>query len=418
MISTCRPEPNLNTSPASFQKKSRRTLAAATPKYVGIERLRGVAILFTVLAHANFGSLYPQIPALFRESWGGVQLFFVISGFLVSESLARSLPVLEGLAWSQKWQIGKQAITAFFLRRYYRIIPPALVMVAGLLVWATALSFATQNFTIIRDYVRETLCLLGGFYNYAMGKQLTSYLGPFWSLTVEEHFYLALPFLFLLFDSTRSRIKMALVAIGIVTLGLRPISILLKSTVLPELGLRTATHLMCDFLFAGTLLSLLRAEGFASLPFVGKRILKVSAWVALAVVALAPAILPVDIVGSGLSGATFPMMLLASVFLVYLGSLPGVEILAVPGMSRILEWLGARCYSLYLVHYPILTYTDRFLMRSFSPEVLSKQFLLCALLQLSAIAIVGEIFHRTVEVRFNRIGRERSRRFMGEPISV
>ncbi len=145
----------------------------------GLDALRGIAVLSVVLYHGlywNPGARGGESAALERLShffafgWLGVNLFFVLSGFLITGIL---------LDTRGRKNYGKN----FYLRRVLRILPLYVVT----LVWLSRVVHIT------RGYV--SLCLL----NMA---NLSSYFPvggsvyrPFWSLAVEEQFYLAWPWL-------------------------------------------------------------------------------------------------------------------------------------------------------------------------------------------------------------------------------
>ena len=113
-----------------------------------------------------------------RFGWAGVDLFFVLSGYLIGAQLLR--PLREGRPLG---------VAGFYRRRAYRILPAYLVVLGLYVVWplwheATGMSplweFLTFTENLFVDYSR----------NYAFSHV--------WSLCVEEHFYLLLPWLVLL----------------------------------------------------------------------------------------------------------------------------------------------------------------------------------------------------------------------------
>ena len=101
-----------------------------------IQGLRGVAILAVVIYHAD--------PALLPGGFIGVDLFFVISGFVVTLSLVRLLPPLEGeTSFVAAFERAKQALKTFYTRRFFRIMPAAL---AALLVNRFMMTIFPQSF--------------------------------------------------------------------------------------------------------------------------------------------------------------------------------------------------------------------------------------------------------------------------------
>jgi peptidoglycan/LPS O-acetylase OafA/YrhL len=146
-----------------------------------LDGVRGVAILLVVLHHVaesftrGDGSLLPvggwDAGAMLLNGWMGVQLFFVLSGFLISYHFLR-----------RTQRAG--AIGRFLVRRWLRIVPTYYVV---LLIVALGL---VPSYPVAPDY----LSLRVGYHLLFLQDYLpSSLLGPFWSLGVEEKFYLAAP---------------------------------------------------------------------------------------------------------------------------------------------------------------------------------------------------------------------------------
>lgn len=137
--------------------------------------MRAAAVLAVVLYHLTvFGELPESILPYTYFGWMGVDLFFVLSGFLIGQQLFRSY--LHG---------GKPSITGFYLRRAYRILPAYLAVLA--------LYFLVPAW---RDY--PNLAPLWKFLTFTMNFGFSFKQRAFshaWSLCVEEHFYLVLPLL-------------------------------------------------------------------------------------------------------------------------------------------------------------------------------------------------------------------------------
>lgn len=152
----------------------------AKPGYLPtLDGWRAVAIIGVILTHDrlySWGALSTRW--LWEHGGNGVNLFFAISGLLICSRLLEEERVF-----------GRISLRNFYIRRAFRILPPALVF---LLVIAT-LSLAG----ILHIGVRDWLGALFFFHNYTflLGKLGTDsvFVNHFWSLAVEEHFYLILP---------------------------------------------------------------------------------------------------------------------------------------------------------------------------------------------------------------------------------
>lgn len=136
------------------------------PRLPQLDVLRGVAVLFVILQHTDSGAWAHRI------GWTGVDLFFVISGFLVA-----------GLLLKEKAANGIVDIRRFFLRRALRIYPAfwALIAVTTLALWLS------------HEHVRMSALVCELFFVQNYGPGLWAHT---WSLAVEEHFYLGLAFVF------------------------------------------------------------------------------------------------------------------------------------------------------------------------------------------------------------------------------
>jgi peptidoglycan/LPS O-acetylase OafA/YrhL len=185
---------------------------------------RGIAVLLVLLAH------YPFADDVMKRGWIGVDLFFVLSGFLIS-----------GLLFSEFKKTGRLDVKRFWIRRAFKIYPPFYVLMA-----ATAAFFLLRAGTVPKAIFGDLFFLQ----NYA-----PHLWDHGWSLAVEEHFYFALPLLLWIMLRISKYSLRAIPAISIVVsivcFGLR----LYTSQHTTDLD-RVAfpTHLRCDGLFAGVAL--------------------------------------------------------------------------------------------------------------------------------------------------------------------
>jgi peptidoglycan/LPS O-acetylase OafA/YrhL len=142
---------------------------------VWLDALRGVAVLLVLGRHFELPpDAGPLLTAWQRGGWVGVDLFFVLSGFLVSGVLFREYRRRRALS-----------LPRFLARRGLRIYPAFGVLL--LCTWLLAPIFHTPR-TSGRRFLAELLFVQ----NYAAGVWNHT-----WSLAVEEHFYLALPIVLL-----------------------------------------------------------------------------------------------------------------------------------------------------------------------------------------------------------------------------
>lgn len=396
-----------------------------------IERLRAIAALLVILVHSPFKQLFS--PYLY-SSFTGVDLFFVISGFVVSRSFLRTLPNTIELDLKSRLLHNKQHIVSFYLRRIFRIMPSAmffalLYLLVSILMKATG---SISDFARPGNVFREIVAVGSSFYDYAWAAgTVTSNLAPYWSLSIEEHFYLIAPILLILCATNFQRVAVLMSAVLVVLLVFRP----LTSASIPNLS-----HTRFDSLFYGMLLSVLfeqyRNLGFWNFKALNRDgrvagnsliarllcsdpvrpVLKTAVGFSLcAILTLLPGVTNTAIVGGSGNFNNSSAGLLAyafiSVLLVMLASLDRGWILEIPVLKRVLEYLGARSYAIYLSHWLfILIYNDLFFR--FYEQIPDFMKLTTAGYgiqfagYLAVVVLVSEASYRLIESPFINMGKE------------
>lgn len=180
-----------------------------------LDGLRGVAILLVISLHylndserGAFGSFLYRFGCAFRLGWSGVDLFFVLSGFLIGGILLDA-------------RRAENYFSAFYVRRFFRIIPLfyawlSLFTVVSLFFGSFLsryLPVLSADFRLLPIY----FLFLQNYFVLSHSSLAWYWLAPAWSLGVEEQFYLISPPL-VRFVSI-SRLKTVLFA----TLGLAPL---------------------------------------------------------------------------------------------------------------------------------------------------------------------------------------------------
>ena len=168
--------------------------------------------------------------------WAGVDLFFVLSGFLMGQLVLR-----------ERARTGGFDGRRFTARRLLRLWPVLYVFLAvhAVLGAEPVGSYLWQNALHVQNYAGTSLAHL-------------------WSLAVEEHFYLLLAVLFPLFARRRFSVRLlvaVLVGVLVVSLALRGIGV---ATGVSDVQLQWRTHFRMDALAAGVLLAVLRVHAPAA----------------------------------------------------------------------------------------------------------------------------------------------------------
>src|SRR5262245_45333714 len=161
-----------------------------------IQALRAIAVLAVVVNH-----LWPH---RLTGGYVGVDVFFVISGFLITGQLNRELT-----------DTGRVRLGRFYARRVRRLLPAAFLVLAFCLVaaylllpyprWAT-----TAQHVVASALYGENWLLATESVNYSAAAEAPSLTQHYWSLSVEEQFYLVWPLLLLLcFRFRRTAVALA-----------------------------------------------------------------------------------------------------------------------------------------------------------------------------------------------------------------
>jgi peptidoglycan/LPS O-acetylase OafA/YrhL len=292
----------------------------------GLDILRALAV-FMVMGHHMVlcPSQYPLPHAIsvvwHRGGWTGVDLFFVLSGFLVS-----------GLLFREHQKRGTISFRNFFLRRGLKIWPAFWIMIA-----ATVAGIILGGDPInIKQLFAELLFVQ----NYVPGFCIHT-----WSLAVEEHFYLVLPVLLIVLTKC-NKSNSPFAAIPLLTLFIAVACLTLRWLTSANLHNAYAclyqTHLRADSLFFGVFLSYL----YHYFPDRLKIIQNKFNWLLGAVLFIPAFVFPLEetmVIGS------------VGLTLFYLGA--GLLLLSILSVNlpenalvKCLGFLGSRSYSIYLWH--------------------------------------------------------------------
>ncbi|MBS4752734.1 acyltransferase [Nocardioides sp. zg-ZUI104] len=323
-----------------------------------IQGLRALAVLLVVLAHAGVPGLGGGVI--------GVDVFFVISGFLIT-----------GLLLAERERSGRISIKRFYARRARRLLPVATVVTAVTL----AASYRLQPLSTLRLHVEDAVWSAGFLANVRFAATDSDYwasdaLSPFrhyWSLAVEEQFYLLWPLVVGVFLARRARpaVWVALLAAGSLAFAVwhtadSPVQAYYSSPARAYellIGALVAVSVPVLRELRPWLSTLLAVAGLAgvlgSLALVGPNS-ALPGWLALAPTLSAAALLA----GGAGSQAT------------WVGSL----------LSRQpLRYLGDISYSLYLWHWPVLVLGPATALGTW-PEVRRTTVLLLVVLVLSMLS--------------------------------
>jgi peptidoglycan/LPS O-acetylase OafA/YrhL len=194
------------------------------------------------------------------------------------------------------------------------------------------------------------VAFFGGVYNYTLAYDSTPRIGIYWSLSVEEHFYLLLPLIFLVLRTTSRRLAACAIVAFACAFARRYSH---PEVPRPEDYLKYASHLRFDSLMSGVAIALVAAssKGQRAAPMMPRWLLRfVILPCCAALVAVLPGAISKDLaIHEGFVG----LWLLSGVLVAYAGLDDGY-VFSFPVVDRVLEHVGSRSYALYLLHVMVL----------------------------------------------------------------
>ncbi len=222
-----------------------------------LDGLRGIAVLLVLIDHFSFPITERALvfKDFLQSGWIGVDLFFVLSGYLITRGLVRSSP-----------RPAFERLKLFWMRRVLRIFPLYyLMLIVGSLVCLFAQAYS--------DIPGWTSWLFLQNYTLIFDEKMLRWTAHTWSLAIEEQFYFVWP-LVMLYVRPRSRIPLA-VALAIGSLALRMLMVLRPDAFAQQLPSlhedHDASYLIARVVYratpthvtgilTGTLLAMLEAE--------------------------------------------------------------------------------------------------------------------------------------------------------------
>ena len=304
-----------------------------------IECLRGVAVIMVILYHLHGAlltwpmPLWDHIDLYYLQGWPGVDLFFAISGFVIARTL---LPALGAST------VPARTMGAFWIRRFWRLVPSAWAWLAVIILACVVFNRSGVFDTFHTNFESALAGMLSvanfreaaAFKNFSYGPS-----SPYWSLSLEEQFYLVLPLL--AFFAGRRLVPVLLVLTAIVfTLPYTPFVMMIR------------VHAV----LLGVLLAI--GSGTSAYKLFEPRFLRGRPWAGLAIlVCLTLLIASLAPIGQHITSYPLDFIALLSTALVFIASY-NQDYLMGYGPARVgLMWVGSRSYALYLVHTPVFCAT-------------------------------------------------------------
>jgi peptidoglycan/LPS O-acetylase OafA/YrhL len=366
-------------------------------KNIEIEYLRAIAILMTVVTHSNqllpFHADFMQKLFNVYSPWSGVDLFFCISGYVVSKAY---LDYFDKNRTQGRFGI---AAASFWIRRAYRLLPTAWLWVLVPLVFS--IFFNQSNAFESWFYNLRSFTAVATF-SGNLANQYGLLLGPnsvYWSLALEEQFYFIFPLFLLLITSTRWR------AIALITLIAAQFCLDRNAFAPPPAGLLFSFRL--DAMMWGILLCLFtRTTLYKDIEPTALGTSRIKRFaVTLFLLYMLGAI------AGQLIAAPIAVGLIAinALIITWLASYEKGYIFCPSILSSLFQWLGSRSYALYVIHmfayhlsteiwYRVALEKGLTLAQGFTTELLATSAII--------MIVLSELNYRLVEVPLRRKGAE------------
>jgi peptidoglycan/LPS O-acetylase OafA/YrhL len=350
----------------------------------GLDGLRALAVAAVLLYHAGISPV--------AGGFLGVEVFFVISGYLITCVLL-----------SDRERDGRINLGRFWFRRARRLLPALFVLLLGTL--AAAVPFYREEVTELRS---DTLAALGYATNWYLIADSKPYfeavgrpplLQHLWSLAIEVQFYLLWPLIFALLVGRLHRTAIVFLLVGVAAASTVLMAVLWHPGVEPT-RVYYGTDTRATGLLIGAALAFVWAPWSVTRPAAGSRLtigLELAGVVAL--VALVYLHLRLDQYEAFLYRGGFALVAALTVLTIAIAVHPRCHLGLFLGRQP-LRWLGTRSYAVYLWHWPVFMLTR--------PNVdISMDGAELLALRLGITFALAEVSYRLVEqpVRSGALGR-------------
>lgn len=364
---------------------------AIMKKIEDIEILRAISVLAVLWQHLDnllpVQSLTIRYVHQYVGGTFGVDLFFCISGFVIARDLVPRIQAAE--AKRQVWRVAM----AFWVKRMWRLWPAAWLWLLVILLLTHGFNEAGA-FGTMKENIRSTWAALFNFYNIRFAQCFMKCgIGAsfvYWSLSLEEQFYLVFPILVIFL---RQRLWMLLVIIIVFQLfSTRTVWLMV---------------LRSDAICMGVLIALASHQPYwrtvrrvvESMPRRGASLVLLGSVCCMASLSGDP------------KWAMYPMsgIALISAILVLLAANTRCTLLPPGPIRRLMVGVGSRSYGIYLAHVPIY-FCVREIFHRFDWHPTSSSALVIASLALCALLLVFAVegVYRYIEMPMRQIGARRS----------
>lgn len=350
-------------------------------KLYGLDHVRALAIILVFIYH--YGRLFesPQwVTSIGKFGWTGVDLFFVLSGFLIASQLFLESATQNGIS-----------LREFFIKRFFRIIPAYFVVVTVYFL-----------FPALRE--REAPAPLWKYLTFTQNLGLDlRYQGTFshaWSLCIEEQFYLLLPVILIILIYYRALKNGWIIIASLFVLGFAARVYCWYTFVVPAEATNTGwvywykciyypTYARLDGLLAGISI----AAVFAFKPALKERLARHgNLWIFTGLLILIGAYFVCSDEQSMMASfAGFPLTDIGYGFLV-LGAVSHTSFLYKVS-SRVTSRIASWSYAIYLTHKIVIHVTQQYVSKGSIQKDSTWMFMIC----IAGSLLAGYVLHVVIE---------------------
>lgn len=310
-----------------------------TKRNSGLDLIRATAILLVLVGHFELISDTSMNYSFYKMGFYGVELFFVLSGFLIGQILIKTYQ--KGLNLS--------VIKTFWYRRWLRTLPLfLLIIVVRELFFNSSGQFHYLHFFFLQMSIKPL--------DYD-----TMWFGESWSLAVEEWFYLFVPFIFLVFSVFKFKRKQVITIFLFFFVGFVIVRFLYltRSTLLPDYDteIRKFTFLRLDSICIGVFLAYLKINFEDFYKLMSRKVVFIGALLIFLSLNFVGNILVYDFVGEKLIPSTIGFSLLSFLLVMLIPFLENLKWNSKTKLGLLIRpivlYTSIFSYSIYLIHIPI-----------------------------------------------------------------
>lgn len=339
---------------------------------VDIEALRTVGLVFVLFGHSSnlFTQSIPELQYILKRATGtfAVDIFLAISGYIIARSLIPQ--VIEGIEQGR----ARQVIYSFWVKRISRLWPAAWFWLAMMLL-AVFFFNDSKAFGSIKANIDATIAGVFQFANYrfatTFGKGEYGSSFVYWSLSLEEQFYMTFPLIILIFRKKIAWIVALIILIQLFTVRTNIYQILFRT----------------EAISIGVLVAIWRISGHESIEKINLLVKKINKNISFTILIITFVLLSI-INSQAKELNVYGIIAIVAGIIVIIASFNNDSFIPSQRLKPLFIWVGERTYSIYLIHIPAY-FAVREIFFRIDPNLTLTPKLIIAHIILAAIIIIS-----------------------------